>query len=350
MAVKIVVDVRFLQAGGYGTYLKEIIPRLLKEGIPPTLLGNPADIFEIFGKEMPIISCKARPFSLQEQVELPLKVPCCDLFWSPNYNISWLGVRAKKMLITLHDAFPFHPFFPLVKRVYARGLLKHAASKSTRILTVSHFSHADLTSKAGISPSKMTPIYLGVNRELFYPQVDNSAWEEVKQLYNLPSRFILFVGSSKAHKNFSGALQAAKLANLPLVAVGISPFNQSQKGVLFLEKIPVSFLRTLYQRAILLFYPSFYEGFGLPPLEAMACGCPVVTSSRASLPEVCGKAAYFVNPLNIEEMTEALSRVSTDVHLREELRQEGLKRVDLFKWDSAAKAHAAVIHALIYRE
>lgn len=347
MVLQIVVDVRFLSAGGYGTYLREILPRLMRLGLTFTLLGDRAEILAVFGSDMPIIPCQASPFSLNEQIQLPLKIPTCDLFWSPNYNISWIKGRPKKTLVTLHDAFPFHPFLPISKRIYAQALLKKAASRACHILTVSHFSHSELTLRAGISSSRITPIPLGVSQEHFHPYIDIPFWEEVKRLYKIPPSFLLFVGSSKPHKNFLAALQTARLMNCPLIGVGMTPFDSSFEAVIFLEKIPIPVLRALYQHAIALLYPSFYEGFGLPPLEAMACGCPVIAADVASLPEVCGSAALFVKPQDIEGMAESVKRVSTNAQLRKHLKESGFKQAAQFDWDKTAEGHLAVIEQVI---
>jgi glycosyltransferase involved in cell wall biosynthesis len=183
----------------------------------------------------------------------------------------------------------------------------------------------------------------------------------VRSRYRLPEGYVLFVGSVERRKNLRGLLQAyARLLETdvacPLVIVGTRRRGAGEIGrtlqelhleesVIFTGYVPDADLPAIYTGADLFVFPSLYEGFGLPPLEAMACGTPVVCSNAASLPEVVGDAAIMVDPYDVEGLAEAMLRVLTDADLREHLRRKGLERARQFTWERTARETVAV-----YRE
>jgi glycosyltransferase involved in cell wall biosynthesis len=161
-------------------------------------------------------------------------------------------------------------------------------------------------------------------------------------------------------KNINNLILAFKkigLRDIQLILVGsrsnvfasneLKDFIHSQKNIIFSGYIPDDELIRLYSEAKLFVYPSYYEGFGLPPLEAMACGCPVVVSNVASLPEVCGNAAQYVDPDNIEGIAEGIHKVLTDEPLRQSMMEKGLERAKLFSWEKAAKEHIKVFEEVL---
>jgi glycosyltransferase involved in cell wall biosynthesis len=173
--------------------------------------------------------------------------------------------------------------------------------------------------------------------------------------------FILCVSSLEPRKNILNLILALKKLRLPdmkLILVGsrskvfssneLKDLLYSQKNIFLTGYISDDKLIRLYRKAKLFVYPTFYEGFGLPPLEAMSCGCPVVVSNVASLPEVCGNAAYYVDPYNIESIAEGIHRVLTNDTLRESLRERGLERARLFSWEESAKKHIEVFEEVLH--
>jgi glycosyltransferase involved in cell wall biosynthesis len=184
----------------------------------------------------------------------------------------------------------------------------------------------------------------------------------MRRRYSLPEHFIFFTGSLEPRKNLKNLIQAYSgldkriRKDIKLVLAGFKGWQNKEimallrkvkSDVFYLGYVSDAALRDLYNLATLFVYPSFYEGFGLPPLEAMACGCPVVVSNAASLPEVCGGAAYYVDPYNIESIAEGIHKVLTDEALRQSLIEKGLERAKLFSWEKSAKKHIEVFDEVL---
>jgi glycosyltransferase involved in cell wall biosynthesis len=282
------------------------------------------------------IRFKAPIYSAQEQLEFPLKVPKCDLFWSPHYNVPVLPIRAKKRVVTIHDACHL-ALGTFSEKIYARWIMKKALYGADQAITVSEFSKQQIQKYVG--QKEIQAIHIGVDRDRFVRQSISSA---LRRKYQLPPKFILYVGNFKPHKNVEGLLHAfarVKLPGLGLVLVG----NGTKIGVVPDEELPI-----FYSMAEMLVFPSFYEGFGLPPLEAMSCGCPTVVSSAASLPEVCGDASLYFHPKNSEEMVDAIRRVATDLELRRALIRKGYERRERFHWEKTAQKHLEIFEKVCF--
>jgi len=262
-------------------------------------------------------------------------------------------------VITVHDlAFLRYPRF--LTRASARyyGQVDLAARQATHIIAVSQSTKRDLINLLGVPESKITVIYEAAH-PLFAPMDKTRAREFVRRLYNLPDEFVLFVGTIEPRKNLPTLLRAFKRLRdnykmqLPLVIAGyrgwlVEEVDQALAEVQlgdalrFLGSVRNEELVYLYNAASLFVLPSFYEGFGLPPLEAMACGTPVIVSNVSSLPEVVGDAALLVAPDDVEGLAVAMARVLTDETLRNELRDKGLARARTFSWERAARETLAV--------
>ncbi|HUV89366.1 MAG TPA: glycosyltransferase family 1 protein, partial [Anaerolineae bacterium] len=200
-------------------------------------------------------------------------------------------------------------------------------------------------------PQKIHIVYRCVG-ERYHP-VSDPQIAQVRRSYGLPQSYFLFVGSVEKRKNLQRILRAGSHLwqsgeRRPLVVVGARRWKYTQimntvqelnleRHVIFTGHVPDADLPALYSGADLFVFPSLYEGFGLPPLEAMACGTPVVTSNTSSLPEVVGDAAITVDPYDVEALTEAMRRVLSDADLADDLRQRGLERAARFSWDQAAR-------------
>ncbi|WP_040305364.1 glycosyltransferase family 4 protein [Caminibacter mediatlanticus] len=355
----IIIDFRMHNASGIGTYIKNIVPFLLSN-FDITLLGKKKELHNYdWINKVEIIECSSNIYSIKEQFELFKKIPKCDVFWSPHYNIPVLPIKAKKRIVTIHDVYhlAFYDTLNLKQKLYAKFMINQAVSKSDIILTVSEFSKNEII-KYTNTKKEIKVIYNAINFNKF--KVINNNLEKLKNKYSLPNEFILFVGNVKPHKNLKRLLLAIKDLDINLVIVGKKDgfitgdesikklvTNANLKGKVYFtgyvkdEDIPV-----IYNLAKLFVFPSLYEGFGIPPLEAQACGCPVIVSNVASLPEVCGDSALYCNPYDVNDIKEKIEVLLNNEQLREELIQKGFENIKRFSWEKSAKKIIDVIEGL----
>jgi glycosyltransferase involved in cell wall biosynthesis len=224
------------------------------------------------------------------------------------------------------------------KRIYYALIMRPAARKAYRVLTISEFSRKRIIDWAGVSPEHVINVGCGVDSS-FHPKATAHA-------PGYP--YMLCVSNRKKHKNEERVIHAFAQASIDpvirLVFTGeendetrkIVELLNLKNRVVFTGKVAEENLPGLYRGALALVFPSLYEGFGLPPLEAMACGTPVITSNITSLPEVVGDAAIMVNPLDVEKIAHAIQTLAEDNQLRQELGEKGLQRAKLFSWDKTA--------------
>lgn len=234
-------------------------------------------------------------------------------------------------------------------RLYERRL-RSRVEAADHIITVSEFSRRDILEWSGVDPGKVSVVYNGVG-ENFKPVTDSELLEAVRHRYGLPRRFLLCVGSTEPRKNIRKAIEAYSEVRrmepgVGLVVTGVDYCRVQPgeafaglplDGVMFAGYVSDTDMPAVLSAAELLLFPSLYEGFGLPPLEAMACGTPVVTSNTTSIPEVAGDAAVMVDPENASEMTAALEMVLNSNDLRAELVEKGLGRSAGFNWMKTAQ-------------
>ena len=279
----------------------------------------------------------------------------------------------KKIVVTVHDLTPlvFPKYFPAGLRGRIKWQIQKIALKNAdAIITDSQNSMTDILKSVGIREDKVYVIYLSAGeefRKLKIAQKGPDLELKIKKRYGLPDRFALYVGDVTWNKNLPRIVEAIKKANIPLVLVGkalieseydrSNPWNQDleivQKAIendkLFTragfvndEDLPI-----LYNLATVFVMPSLYEGFGLPILEAMSCGCPVVTSREGSIPEVAGDAAFYVDPYSTDSIAGGIKKVFNDKNLQSELSTKGLKRAKLFSWKKTAQETLKVYEALV---
>jgi glycosyltransferase involved in cell wall biosynthesis len=355
------IDARMLSHSGIGTYLVNLLPRIIAASPSQTfsLFGNPEQIRAVIKLEEPrvtLIPCSAPIYSIKEQLELPRLISKeTKLLWSPHYNIPML--YRGPLLVTIHDVF--HLAMPQYvggwhKRAYAKLLFARLRGQASHIVTVSEFSRQELLRLTPSGRQPITVTYLGVDE----------SWSTIPKGQLLHRRpYIIFVGNVKPHKNVRGLLEAFSLIyryiSHDLVIVGKregfvtgdeTVARQAEtlgKRVVFTGYISDDNLKHYVAGASALVLPSFYEGFGLPPLEAMACGCPVIVSNAASLPEVCGDAALYVDPNNPRDIAATMQHLLSNEVLQDELTQKGLERVKLFSWDKCAQETLQVIQTLL---
>lgn len=265
-----------------------------------------------------------------------------DLFFSPGYNTPLFG--AVPFVFTIHDLSHVHcpeNSSPVIRLYYAT-IVKRACRRAEGIFTVSEFTRRQIEEWAGVSPKKLFNVGCGVD-PAYYPRGDR---------FGLPFPYLLCVSNRKRHKNENRMVEAFARAQLdPAIHLVFTGNPADGLGrcirrlgltarVDFLGAVTEARLPSLYRGALALVFASLYEGFGLPVLEAMACGTPVVTSKVTALPELAGDAALLVDPTSTNEITYAIERIAGDTSLRAALREKGLKRAGRFSWESTrTKVH-----------
>lgn len=262
-------------------------------------------------------------------------------------------------VITVHDlAFLLYPRFLTRDSARYYGQVDLAARHSDHIIAVSESTKRDTVRLLGVPESKITVIHEAAH-PLFAPVTNTETLDRIRAFYGLPPEFVLFVSTIEPRKNLPTLLRAfrrlrdnyksqavlAIAGNRGWLAEEVDSVLQETKlgdAVRFLGGVANEELVYLYNAARLFVLPSFYEGFGLPPLEAMACGTPVIVSRISSLPEVVGDAGMLVDPEDVEGLTVAMWRTLSDENLRREMRTKGLKRAATFSWERAARETLAV--------
>jgi glycosyltransferase involved in cell wall biosynthesis len=286
-----------------------------------------------------------------EQLELPLYVK-----HGPLVSFANLGPLAlRDQCIPLHDAsvFALPETFTPAFRLWYQWALPRLGHRARRILTDSLFSRRELVRWAGIPEDKIEVVPLAADHMLEAP-ADDGILERHSLLGNT---FVLAVGSQSPHKNLELVLRALPLVSAaPFQLVVVGGANRqifrgtpasNDGGIRHLGYVTDAELRALYQAAACLVFPSRYEGFGLPPLEAMTCGCPVIVSRTASLPEVCGDAALYCDPTDPVDFAARIRDVLQKPGLRDELRRRGLVQAGRFSWAATARAVFRSIDSLL---
>jgi glycosyltransferase involved in cell wall biosynthesis len=285
-----------------------------------------------------------------------------DLLHSPDFIPPVSGYR--QSVITIHDLnFLYYPrFLTAESRRYYNQQIEWAVRRADHILADSYATKTDLTSLLGVASERITVVHLAADSS-FRPLPGMEA-RQVAERYDLEPGFLLFVGTLEPRKNVPGLLQAYHLlidqgvTSRPLVLVGGKGWLYDEVFervealhlgglVRFLHGVPDADMPGLYNAASLLTTPSFYEGFGLPALEAMSCGTPVVVSDRASLPEVVGEAGLLVDPDEPKDIARALRRVLMDESLRTRMRKRGLAQAARFNWQRVAQETLAVYRQVL---
>ncbi len=340
---------------GIGTNIKNMIPTLI-DNYNLTLLGN-SEILDSFSwsKQTRIIDAKSPIYSIKEQIELPTKIPKCDLFVSPHYNIPLLKIKASKRAVIINDVnhLVFADQLSLPKVIYAKYMINAAIRKSDKVITLSEFSKNEILKYTHVGGKEIRIVYCGLDNEKLSYKLHEKSFDEIRTTYKLPGDYFLYVGSIKSHKNLKIAIKAFDLwskknsHSRKLVLVGVKK-NDLEKDIEFSRLfdqdsiIVPGFvedfdLPLIYKNAECLIFPSIYEGFGLPPLEAMIYGCPVIASNSASIPEVCGEAALYFDPLKFEDLAEKMIILTSNENLRHELINKGYTNILRFGWEKFAQ-------------
>lgn len=328
----LIIDARMQYHGGIGTYLRHLLPHLESSGLRIAKIEDGPSIY-----------------SLKEQVELPFLIPTCHVFWSPHFNIPLLPIRATYRLVTIHDFYHLAHIaeLTLLQKVYAKYVIQRAIKKANSLIVGSLFTKRELY--------KFFPDFNG--HVEFIPHGPGSLLP-LEEPIDIPKPFFLFVGNLKPHKNLQMLLDAFERLNTThhLIVVGkkegfirgvdINALS-CKKHVHFLGQVAASQLTYLYKQAIALIFPSLYEGWGFPPIEAMQAQCPVLAANSASIPEVCADAALYFDPRNSDDLVQLMKNISNDSNLRRMLIKKGDQRIRNFSWKECANRHLALIKTLL---
>jgi len=275
-----------------------------------------------------------------------------DLLHSPDFIPPLAGAR--RFVITVHDLnFLYYPqFLTADSRRYYAGQIAWAVEKASQIAADSEHTRQDLIARLNVPPARVHTIPLAAN-PLYLEDLPETAVTATLNHFNLPRGFILFVGTLEPRKNLVMLLRAYHAArqemglDVPLVMIGQPGWLyeeifaaiaglELEDRVVHLTAVTDQQLAALYRAATVLVQPSHYEGFGLPPLEAMHCGCPVIASNRASLPEVVGSGGLLLDPDDQDSWSEAVFRVVNDTELRAEMVVAGRAQAAQFSWSKTA--------------
>jgi glycosyltransferase involved in cell wall biosynthesis len=370
--MKIAIDARKWHDYGIGTYVRNLVRHLARLDRETTyfLFCDHADastLRDLAANFVPVADDSAG-YSIREHFSIPRKLRRlgADLLHSPHYVRPLLCPTPS--VVTIHDCI--HLVFPqyLPSRMawsYARFMMGSAIRKSALVFTVSEASRSDILRFYPWADPDRVQVVPNALDEALLEDPGPEEMDRVKERYQIRGRFVLYAGNIKPHKNLDRLVSAFGLLkqapgheDVKLFIIGdeVNRYGALRRGVerlgvrqdvRFFGFVPDRTLAALYRLASVFAFPSLYEGFGLPPLEAMACGTPVVTSRISSLPEVVGDAALLVDPYSVEEIADALTRVLADPKLREGLVERGLLRVKNFSWERSVGAiHAGYMKVL----
>ena len=377
--MRIAIDIRRIDEYGVGTYTRNAIrtlARLDREneyflvGIPgklPGIEGLPANF--------KLLPAQPNDFSLRSYFELHqllkrfrcglLHVP--HLFWKPQ------GIPCP-YVVTVHDLLE-HMYransHSQVQRDLHFRFTKRVLHRAARIFAVSHFSKKDTERLFQVSPRKIEVIYNAIDPRFLRGHASDEDSRLIAERYQVTYPFLLYAGRISPHKNIVRIIEAfavlkgelakdGQFEDLKLIIIGDEVSRHPdlrravvkgrvQNDVRFLGFVPIEVLRIFYDKAKIFVFPSLYEGFGLPPLEAMAHATPVVTSNTSSIPEVVGNAAVMVNPENVFDIMHALHRVLLDQSLRDKLKARGVQQAAKFSWDDSVRRMLEVYREVALR-
>jgi glycosyltransferase involved in cell wall biosynthesis len=365
--VKVAIDIRRMTEFGVGTYTRNVVRALgrLDRHNQYFLMGPPQKMAEIGPLPSNFQSVPLLDGDMTVKGSLAfrsiLRHLSCDLVHIP--HLFWLP-RALPCpyVMTVHDVlehmYRAHGHSGLRRFLHfqlTRRMLRGAA----RIFAVSRFTKSEIEKLSGIPASRIEVVYNAIDERFLRGHTNDSDRQFLAERYLVTHPFILYAGRISPHKNVVRIIEAfsalkaeldkeGKYPDLKLIIIGDELSKHPdlrrtvirggvQNDVRFMGFVPIEVLRIFYDSAKTFIFPSLYEGFGLPPLEAMAHGTPVLTSNTSSLPEVVGNAAVLVNPENVFEIMRALHRVLLDQTLRERMKQRGYEQAKKFSWDASAR-------------
>lgn len=283
--------------------------------------------------------------------------PSYDVYWQPNF-IPNSGIKAKKIVTSVHDfSFIHHRNFHPKERIeYIEKYFFKNVIKSDLIITGSEYTKREIIERLDFTNEQVKVIYHGIDHKIF------RVYEDINLKMELPKKFIFSVGSIEPRKNLLGLLKSYNELDkqikqeYKLVLAGFKGWenseimeliNKDKKNIHYLGFISDVELAKVYNLASCFVFPSFYEGFGLPVLEAMACATPVICSNTSSLPEVGGDAVSYCDPFDITDIKSKIELVLSDEELQQKMIQKGLERAKEFSWEKSAEEHMKVFKEVL---
>src|SRR5271169_3333709 len=373
-AVKIAIDIRRMTEFGVGTYIRNVVRTLGRLDHENTylLIGSPGKVEEI-GALPPNfhtvpLSASDRSFQGYREFRTALQRLGCDLVHIPNL-FSMPRALPCPYVMTVHDMLE-HLSRAREQSGFWRSLhfqmTKQVLAGAARIFAVSNFTRNEIEKLFEIPSDRVEVVYNAIDERFLHGHATAADRDLIARRYQVTYPFLLYAGRISPHKNVVRMIEAFSALktelerdqaypDLKLIIIGDDLSGNPdlrrtvvrsgvQHDVRFLGFVPIEVLRIFYDEAKIFVFPSLYEGFGLPPLEAMVHGTPVVTSNVSSLPEVVGNAAVLVNPENVFEIMRALHRVLVDQSLRDKLKARGYEQAKRFSWDAAAQQILRVYH------
>ncbi len=366
--MKIAIDIRRMTEFGVGTYIRNVVRNLgrLDRENEYLLIGSPAKVKEI--GDLPStfhtvpMTASERSLAGYREFRTAVKGLGCDLVHIPNL-FSIPRALPCPYVMTVHDLLD-HMSRASEQSGFWRGLhlrlTRTVLDGAARIFAVSNFTKTEIEKLFEIPSHRIEVVYNAIDERFLHGHASAADRDLIAQRYQVTYPFALYAGRISPHKNVVRMIEAfSALKNelertqsypdLKLIIIGDDLSGNPdlrrtvirsgvQNDVRFLGFVPIDVLRIFYDSAKVFVFPSLYEGFGLPPLEAMAHGTPVVTSNVSSLPEVVGRGAVLVNPENVFEIMRALHRVLTDSALRDRLKDRGYQQVAKFSWEGSVRS------------
>ena len=375
MALRIVIDVRHLKDFGFGTYIRNLIRALadLDSVNHYQLIAQKKDLHDLAGfpSNFEIVTYDRTDEDWRDQISFPLflRKLSADLYHIPLNNVPLF--MPKPYVVTVHDLSSLMFDHPQdARNSYHLYRFRRGILRADRVIAVSGATRRDLQSLLNIPASRIRKIYNAIDSKFMAhavaadaraagPEAEALERRRILERYQINYPFLLYAGTIRPQKNVARLVEAfavvrgeleshERYKDLRLLIIGddLSKYpavrraviqTRSEQSVRFLGFVPLDTLRIFYSSAEAFVFPSLYEGFGLPPLEAMASGTAVITSSVSSLPEVVGDAALIVNPENVFDIARGIREVLLDDSLRRSLIERGFERLKMFRWEQTAK-------------
>jgi glycosyltransferase involved in cell wall biosynthesis len=365
--VRIAIDIRRMTEFGVGTYIRNVVRTLgrLDHGNEFLLIGPPVKVEEIGAlppnfHSIPLLASD-RSIEGYREFRNALGRLHCDLVHIPNL-FSVPRMLPCPYVITVHDVLQHMARAREQSGVWRSlhfQMTKRALSGASRIFAVSNFTRNEIEKLFEIPPDRVDVVYNAIDERFLHGHATTADRDLIARRYQVTYPFLLYAGKISPHKNVVRMIEAfsalktelerdQSYPDLKLIIIGDDLSGNPdlrrtvvrsgvQNDVRFLGFVPIDVLRIFYDEAKIFVFPSLYEGFGLPPLEAMVHGTPVVTSNVTSLPEVVGNAAVLVNPENVFEIMRALHRVLIDQALRERMKERGYRQATKFSWETSVR-------------
>lgn len=373
---RIGIDARFYgpESKGLGRYTKELVDNVLRQDQENEyvvfLRKENFDSFKTDNSRVKKVLADIRWYTFKEQIIFPWLIwrEKLDFVHFTHFNVPLF--TPVHFIITIHDliltkhstarASTLSPVLYWFKNLAYRVVIFFAAKRARIIIAISEFTRQDVIKKFKVDKSKVKMVYEGVATSLNRTKKTDD--KKVILGYNIHRPYLLYVGNAYPHKNLEGLIRIfpkikEKFPDLKLVLVGKKDYfyarlsalakdSRQENSIIFPGFVPDNDLISFYKLSEAYVFPSFFEGFGLPPLEAMQHSCPVVSSNETCLPEVLGKAAIYFNPHNTKEMVKQIIRILQDTELQFELKEKGLRQVEKYSWQTCAKETLSIYNQI----